>query len=134
MSHARKRQMDLLRPRVFDRARGQCEAGQGGKRCPMPATILQHALPRARAANGDEHLLDREAVAALDDGTFDPARHMAHLLALCSRCDELATGNDPWAVQLRLVLPGYVTTESGRPVYVGGDAVLSVLWGVGVSA
>lgn len=130
MSAARNRQMKLLRPLVFDRARGRCEAGDGGRRCPCVAKVLQHALPRARARAGDEHLLDREAVRALDDGTFDPDRHLAHLLALCTRCDRLATANDPWAKALRLVLPGEVRTgPGGSPVYVGADGQMRDLWG-----
>lgn len=128
--------MKLLRPLVWQRANGRCEAGKGGKRCVCMATVLQHALPRARARAGDEHLLDREAVRALDDGTFDPERHLAHLLALCTRCDRLATGNDPWANSLRLVLPGEVRTgPDGRPVYRGSDGLLMDLWGAeGVAA
>lgn len=130
MSAARQRQMKLLRPLVFKRAGGRCEAGEGGRRCPCVATVLQHALPRARARAGDEHLLDREAVRALDAGTFDADRHLAHLLALCTRCDRLATANDPWAKALRLVLPGEVRTgPDGRPVYRGADGLLSDLWG-----
>lgn len=135
MSSARNRQMKLLRPLVFERARGRCEAGTGGTRCPCVAKVLQHALPRARARVGDEHLLDREAVRAIDDGTFDPARHLAHLLALCTRCDRLATANDAWAKALRLVLPGVVRRGlDGRPVYRGGDGLLTDLWGEGVAA
>lgn len=122
---SRPRQMKTLRPLVWSRANGVCEANG----CGNVAMVLQHALPRARARAGDQHILDREALAALDDGTFDEARHLAHLLALCTRCDRLATANDPWAKALRLVLPGEVrTTVDGRPFYVGSDPVLQDLW------
>lgn len=126
---SRARQMKLLRPMVFERAAGRCEARKGGTRCRNAASVLQHAMPRARASVGDEHLLDREAVRALDAGTFDPDRHLDHLLALCHRCDRLATANDPWAKALRLVIPGEVRTGlDGTPFYIGPDVRMRSLW------
>lgn len=132
MSAARARQMKLLRPLVFERARGVCEAGD---RCPFPPDELQHALPRSQASIGDEHLLDREAVAAIDAGTFDAERHLAHLLALCGRCHRLAHSNPLYARSIGTVIPGSIRTAvDGRVFYVGPDLRLADLWPQEVAA
>ena len=127
---SRARQMKLLRPLVFERAHNRCEAGNGGRRCPYMATELQHALPRSQASVGDEHLLDREAVRALDEGTFDPDRHLYHLLALCSRCHRLAHSNPQYGRSIGTVIPGSVRSRlDGTPKYVGPHLRMRELWG-----
>lgn len=116
--------MSLLRPLVVeDRAKGMCEAGTG---CPNPATDLHHVLPRSRARHGDVHLLDAWATQELRDGRTPD---LPWLLALCQRCHTLAHGNPAWAESMGMYARGYVTTEQGRPRYVGGWPPLVAMFG-----
>lgn len=123
-----------LREALFARARGRCEArypstisNVDGVRCVSTPTDAHHVLPRSRGGR----VLDARAAQALKDGTFDPARDLAHLIALCSSCHHgVAHGQPERAHELRLTVRGHARTHklSGQPVYVGDDLLLAELW------
>ncbi|MFA9432917.1 MULTISPECIES: hypothetical protein [unclassified Egicoccus] len=123
-----------LRTAAWTRAGDRCEAVfEHGNRCRNLADELHHRIKRAAGGN----TLDRLAVDAIGDGTFEPARHLAHLVALCAVCHhEVAHGQPARARRLGLAVSGNVIFErwSGRTYYVGPSDEFRALWPAGGGA
>lgn len=93
---------------------------------------LHHKL--FRAAGGT--VADGIAVTSLANGTFDVARHTAHLMWLCHEPCHLTLAHGPDNVALGLRILGQMRHErwSGLSWYEGSDVEFAALWPKEVAA